>query len=78
MSAFLLKEKREDLVRTIAGVFRHWTDLERQIFSQAHYQGKTPEIISHSLNVESNEVDGILHKCEQELRISLRDYRGTL
>jgi len=77
MSAVLLKEQREDLFREISGVFDTWPDLERSIFSQAHYQGKSPEMISHALNVELDEIDFILRKCERELLTSLRFFRES-
>lgn len=75
MSAIILKRKREDLFQEINGVFRKWPDLERKVFSQAHYQGKSKEAISRSLEMDVEEVGKILSECERELRSSLKNFR---
>jgi DNA-directed RNA polymerase specialized sigma24 family protein len=75
MSAILLKRKREDLFQEIRGVFRKWPDLERKVFSLAHYQGKSMEAISRSLEVDVEIVRKILGECERELYTSLRNHR---
>lgn len=77
MSAIILKEKHKDLFQEIRGIFHKWTDLERRIFAQAHYCGKSSKSISSNLNVGVEEVGCVLRKCEQELHASLRDFRGT-
>lgn len=77
MSAIILKENRKDLFQEIWGIFHKWTDLERRIFAQAHYCGKSSKSISSTLNVGVEEVGCVLRKCERELHASLRDFRGT-
>lgn len=78
MSAVIIKGKREDLFREISNVLKKWPDLERRIFSQAHYQGLSTESISDSLELDVKEVCSILRKCDRELFISLREFRvGT-
>ncbi|MBN2318471.1 MAG: sigma-70 family RNA polymerase sigma factor [Acidobacteria bacterium] len=77
MSAVILKGKREDLFREISNVLQKWPDLERRIFSQAHYQSRSPEIISDSLNLDVSEVRSILKRCDRELLDSLREFRGS-
>jgi DNA-directed RNA polymerase specialized sigma24 family protein len=78
MSAVILKGKREDLFREISNVLQKWPDRERRIFARAHYQGQSPESISHSLELDVNEVSSILKKCDRELLDSLRGFReGT-
>jgi hypothetical protein len=75
VSAVILKENHRDLFQEIRGLFHKWTDLERRIFAQAHYCGKSSESISSTLNVGVEEVGCVLRKCEQELHASLRDFR---
>lgn len=77
MSAVMLKGKREDLFREIFNVLRKWPDLDRRVFSQAHYKGQSPETISGSLNLDVNEVSSILRKCDRELLASLKGFRGN-
>ena len=76
MSAVVLKGKREDLFREISNVLQKWPDLERRIFSQAHYQGLSPETISDLHKLDVNEVSSILRKCDRKLLDSLRGFRG--
>lgn len=75
MSAVNMKSRREELFRGISNVFQQWPDLERKIFAQAHYQGRSPKIISDYLKLDVNEVRSILRKCDHELHISLREFR---
>ena len=75
MSAVKLKGKREDLFREISNVLQKWPDRERRIFARAHYQGQSPESISHSLELDVNEVSSILRKCDRELLDSLKGFR---
>jgi len=77
MPAVAAKTKRDDLLQEIFGVFREWPDLERKVFSQAHYQGQSPQAISRSLHLNVAEVRTILEQCDRRLHDSLRDFRKS-
>ena len=66
------KMKREDLFRGILGALREWPNLDRQIFTQAHYHGQSIETISRSLNLDVEEVRLILRHRDRELYTALR------
>jgi DNA-directed RNA polymerase specialized sigma24 family protein len=72
MSTIMLNNKRDDLSREISAVLDKWTDFERTIFSQSHYQGQSVKSISRTLNVDENIIHTILKRCEQELHTSLK------
>ena len=78
MSTLLVKGKREDLFQKITGVLYTWTDLERTVFFQSHYQGQSVESISRSLKVDESIVHTILKKCERELYASLRGFNQNI
>jgi hypothetical protein len=75
MKAVFSKAKREDLFREIVGIFRQWPELDRTVFFQAHYHGKSVETISRSLNMDVEEVSIILKQCDRQLNASLRNFR---
>ena len=75
MSAVILKRKREDLFMEIANTLHEWPDLERRIFSQAHYHGQSPESISRSFKLDVDKVIRILRQCDRKLQNSLRKFR---
>jgi hypothetical protein len=77
MLAVASKTMRESLVEEISNAVRQWTEREREIFSQAHYQGQSHEAISQSFHLRPEEVSAILQLCEQKLHSSLRDFRKT-
>jgi len=73
MSAVTSGIRRENLFLEILAVFRQWPDLERRIFSQAHYKGQSLETISHSLGLDAEEVRTILKRCDRQLHTALRN-----
>ena len=77
MSAVIFKGNRENLCREISNVLQKWPELERRIFARAHYQGQSPESISHSLKLDVNKVSSILRNCDKDLLNSLREFRGN-
>jgi hypothetical protein len=77
MPAVIAKIKRENLFQEISKVLRQWPERERRIFSQAHYQGQSPEAISHSLQLDVIEVGTILEQCNRRLHASLRSFRKS-
>ena len=74
MRAFIAGTKRETLLQDIHNALLQWPELERRIFSQAHYHGESAEIISHSVQLDAKEVSAILRRCERRLHASLRSY----
>ena len=78
MRADIAGTKRETLVQEINNAFLQWPELERRVFSQAHYCGQSPEAISRSIQLDINEVGVILKRCERRLHDSLRGFcRGS-
>jgi len=71
------KIARDKLFEEISNALRQWTELERRIFSQAHYQGQSLEAISRSVQLDVREVRAILHQCDLRLHVSLRDCRES-
>ena len=72
MSAVIVKTRREDLFREITNALREWSDLERKIFTQAHYGRQSPESISRSLKIDTERVNTILRQCDRKLQASLK------
>ncbi len=77
MPAVTAKTKRENLFQEISNVLRQWPELERRIFSLAHFRGQSPEAISRSFQLDVEEVSGILKQCERRLHDSLRNFRKS-
>ena len=72
MQAVIAGIKRESLFQEIFNALRQWPELEQRIFSQAHYHGQSPEAISHSLQLDVEEVSTILRQCDHRLYASLK------
>jgi DNA-directed RNA polymerase specialized sigma24 family protein len=75
MPAFSAKIGRDDLLREISSILLKWPELERRVFSQAHYYGQSPEAISRSLRLDEKKVHTILRQCDDRLHAALRDFR---
>jgi DNA-directed RNA polymerase specialized sigma24 family protein len=75
MQAFSAKNGRDDLLKEISSILLKWPELERRVFSQAHYYGQSPEAISRSLRLDEKRVHTILQQCEGCLHAALRDFR---
>ena len=69
--------ERENLFQKILDVLRQWPELDRRIFSQAHYEGQSSEAISRSLKLGVKEVSAILQQCDSRLRASLGTLRNS-
>ncbi len=78
MQAVIAGKEHETLLQEIKTAFLQWPELERRVFSEAHYYGKSPEAISRSLELDVEEVSSILKRCERRLHASLRNFRGPL
>jgi hypothetical protein len=77
MPAVIEKTKREHLFQEISRAIRQWPELEREVFTQAHYHGQLPEAISRSLRLDIEEVSRILRQCDHRLQTSLRNFRKS-
>lgn len=72
-----LESNRELLSEAIVEVLASWPELDRQLFAQAHYAGRTVDQIAQSFNLEVREVRRILEDCESRLRIALKSFRDS-
>lgn len=70
-----MERTRNGLSEAIVDVLGSWPAVERQIFTQSHYFGKTPESISNTLGLSVSEVRLILEQCNRRLRQSLKAFR---
>jgi len=74
MATLISEHERELLSRAILRTLDSWPKLHQQIFSEAHYHGKSPEAISGSLGVSPDSVRQILRDCEAQLRRALKSF----
>ncbi len=74
-STFNLNAPRSLLYDAIMNEIRSWADFPRQIFTQAHYAGKSVEEIAAQSGYGAREVSQILETHERKLRKSLRDFK---
>jgi hypothetical protein len=65
---------REKLFPEILNTLRQWPELERSIFCEAHYYGRTPEAIACSFRLDVSEVQKILKECDRRLHASLGNF----
>jgi DNA-directed RNA polymerase specialized sigma24 family protein len=75
MPGVISKIDREDLFKEVCNTLHQLPELERRIFSQAHYSGQSLEAISRSFQLEVAEVSAILKECDQRLNTSIRSLR---
>ncbi len=71
-----LERNRELLSQAIVDVLMSWPEIQRRVFEQAHYQGRSVEEISGSLGLSATNVRMILENCDRRLRAALRDFSG--
>jgi hypothetical protein len=71
------KMKRENLFQSIFNALDRWPELERSIFSRAHYNGQSVKAIAHSLQLDVEEVSAILRRCDRRLYASLDSFRKS-
>jgi DNA-directed RNA polymerase specialized sigma24 family protein len=69
--------KREKLFLSILEVLNRWPELERSIFSQAHYGRQSVNAIASSHQLDVEEVNTILRRCNSRLCASLKGYRKS-
>ncbi len=70
-----LNVPRSLLYDAIMAELRTWADFPRQIFTQAHYAGKTVQEIAAQSGHGTKEVSQILEIHERKLRKALRAFR---
>ena len=71
-----VKDKnRELLFDMISSSLSQWPEIDRRVFFQAHYYGKSPEAISRSVRLDVDQVSTILKQCDLRLHASLRNFR---
>jgi hypothetical protein len=68
------ERKREDLFREISDTICQWPELERKVFSLAHYRGQSLADIARSLKLNAEKVGVILKQCDRGLHDSLRNF----
>lgn len=78
MQAAIAGKERETLLKEISNAFLQWSELERDVFFQAHYRGISIEAISLSARIDAEEVAAILRRCERRLHSSLRGFRRSI
>jgi DNA-directed RNA polymerase specialized sigma subunit len=71
------KMKRQNLFQSIFNALNRWPELERSIFSRAHYHGQSVQAIAHSLQLDEEEVRTILRRCDRRLYSSLDGFRKS-
>jgi DNA-directed RNA polymerase specialized sigma24 family protein len=71
------KVEREHLIREILNELRQWPELDRRVFWQRHYEGKSLEAISRSLQLGVKEVRAVLLLCDCRLHASLGPFRKS-
>ena len=67
------KLKRESLIQDIFSVIHQWPEIDRNVFCQAHYEGRSVDAISRSLQMNVEDVHRILEQCNRQLHASLRN-----
>jgi|WetSurMetagenome_2_1015567.scaffolds.fasta_scaffold38591_2 DNA-directed RNA polymerase specialized sigma24 family protein len=77
MQSIIARIERENLATEILNALYRWPELDRQIFSQAHYRGQSLETISRSVQLGVDEVRDILKRCDRRLHESLKAFRNS-
>jgi hypothetical protein len=78
MRAVIAGIQREALLGEIHNTLLKWPEPDRKIFSQAHYNGQSPEAISRSLQLDVEEVRATLKQCERRLYTALRSFHKSI
>jgi hypothetical protein len=69
--------EREHLFQEILNILHRWPERDRRVFWQAHYEGRSLEAISRSLELGVKEVSAVLLKCDYQLHASLGSFRKS-
>ena len=76
MRGAISKIERENLFQEIRNTLLEWPELDRRVFSQAHYHGQSPETISSFFHLDVKEVRTILKECDRRLNASIKKSGG--
>lgn len=66
---------RELLSQAIVESLKSWPEVQRQIFVEIHYGGRSVEEVSRTLGLPRSEVNQILEHCERKLYQALKALR---
>jgi DNA-directed RNA polymerase specialized sigma24 family protein len=69
--------EREQLSQTIVNSLKSWPEIQRRIFIEIRYAGRSIEEISRSLGLTQKEVFQILQLCEHKLFHALKAFRSN-
>jgi DNA-directed RNA polymerase specialized sigma24 family protein len=69
------ESSRELLSRIIVESLKSWPELQRQIFIDIHYRGRSVADVSRSLGRQQAEVAEILRQCQGKLYKALKAFR---
>jgi DNA-directed RNA polymerase specialized sigma24 family protein len=71
-----LEPPRDLLSQAIVESLRSWPELERRVFAEIHYCGRSQEDVARTLSLQTEEVAQILEQCEQKLHSALKIFRN--
>ena len=77
MPAAKAKTRCDDLLGGIFNALGQWSELERDIFTRAHYRGQSVKSIAQSMGMDKPRVVAILKECDRRLYNSLSKYRRS-
>ena len=75
MPGIISKIDREKLFHEICNTILQWPELERRVFSQAHYHKQPVEAIACSLQLDVKEAGTILKDCNRRLNEAIKNFR---
>ncbi len=68
---------RDLLANAIIASLRSWPEMERRIFVEVRYCGKSSEEVARLLGLQPAEVSRVLEHCELRLHRALKTLRDT-
>ena len=70
-----LEPSREALSQTIVDCLKSWPEMQRRVFVEIHYSGRSIEEAARILGLPQHELRQILQNCERRLYRALRGLR---
>jgi DNA-directed RNA polymerase specialized sigma24 family protein len=67
---------RNLLSQAIVESLRSWPELQRRVFAEIHYRGRSKEAVAQTLSLQPEEVAQILEQCEHKLHSALKVFRN--
>ncbi len=68
---------RDLLANAIIASLQSWPELERRIFIEVHYRGKSSVEVAQLLGLQASDVGQALEQCELKLYRALKTLRDT-